>query len=258
VTAVNAKQAKATTSKKGNRSFLALVAIVLAAGLAIISYVVLTPKPAAVVVDANLPLLEAKGYVMGSDSAPVEIVEFGDFECPACGQFVTITEPDIRSRLVATGLARFRFVDFPFSPSEHPSSMFAHNAAACANVQDKFWDMQDRIYTNQFEWSQLANAKDMNAPKIFKRYAKELGLDTRAFNACLDSRQFEPQIIANRREGERRNVGPTPTFFVGKRMIVGDRGYDVMKAMVDSATAEARIATPKEKAFGDTAGRKAK
>ncbi len=233
---------------------MTLVAVLLVVGVAIIAYIVMKPKPAAVVVATNQPLPEAKGYVIGSDSAPVEITEFGDFECPSCGQFATITEPDIRTRLVASGAARYRFVDFPLK--QHTGTMFAHNAAACANAQGKFWEMQDRIFANQFEWSELARGRDMNPPKVFKRYAKELGLDTKAFNACLDSRQFEPQIMANQQEGIRRNIGSTPTFFIGKRMIEGAQPYDVIKALVDSATVEAKKAAPATRALGDTAVRK--
>ena len=200
---MNAKRAaNVNAKKKGDRSFITLLAVVGVIGLAIIGYVVLKPKPAARLVDANLPLPEAKGYVVGSDSAPVEILEFGDFECPSCGQFATITEPDILNRLVASGAARFRYLDFPLQ--QHTGTMFAHNAAACANAQGKFWEMQSRIYANQFEWSELARGRDMNPPKIFKRYAKELGLDTQAFNNCFESRQFEPQIKANQQEGVRR------------------------------------------------------
>ncbi len=252
---MNAKRAATgNAKKKGDRSFITLLAVVGVIGLAIIGYVVMKPKPAAVLVDANLPLPEAKGYVVGSDTAPVEIVEFGDFECPSCGQFATITEPDILDRLVASGAARFRYLDFPLQ--QHTGTMFAHNAAACANAQGKFWEMQSRIYANQFEWSELARGRDMNPPKIFKRYAKELGLDTKAFNECFDSRQFEPQIKANQQEGVRRNIASTPTFFIGKRMIEGAQPYDVIKALVDTATVEARKAKPAGKALGDTATKK--
>jgi protein-disulfide isomerase len=251
---VNAKRAAIKNGKQGDRSFITLVAVIGVIGLAIIAYVVLKPKPAAVIVDANLPLPDAKGYVIGSDSAPVEIVEFGDFECPSCGQFATITEPDVIKRLAETGAARFRFLDFPLP--QHTGTMAAHNAAACANAQGRFWEMQSRIFANQFEWSELARGKDMNPPKVFKRYAKELGLDTKAFNTCLDSRQFEPQIKANQEEGVRRNISSTPTFFVGKRMVEGAQPYDVIKALVDTATVEAKKAKPAEKALGDTAKKK--
>ncbi|HYV99066.1 MAG TPA: thioredoxin domain-containing protein, partial [Gemmatimonadaceae bacterium] len=197
------------------------------------------------VVEANAPLPKPQGIVAGSDSAPVEIIEFGDFECPVCGQFATITEPDVMTRLVKTGRARFRYLDFPLYPRPHPAALVAHNAALCAADQNKFWEMHDRIYATQFEWSTFANGRDMGAPRLMKRYAKELGLDTKAFDACFDASKFEPQIKANQAEGFRvgmQNRG-TPTFFIGKRVMSGALPYDVIKAMVDSATADAKKPT---------------
>ena len=239
-------------STQGNRSFIAIIVVVLLVGGGTIGYLMSRPKPAAVVLDPNAPPPRPQGYLIGSDTAPVEIVMFADFECPGCGQFATVTEPDVRTRLVATGAARFRFVDWPIS--SHPSTMYAHNAAACANAQGKFWEMHDRIFQGQHEWSAYINRRDMNAPRVLKRYARDLGLNTGDFNACFEARQFEPHIIANAREGERLGVGGTPTFLIGNRMLpAGAHPYDVIKAVVDTAAMEARRNPAATKTFGDTA-----
>jgi protein-disulfide isomerase len=231
---------------------VSIVGLILIAGLAAIGYLLVRPKPQATLIDPNAPPPRPQGYVIGSDSAPVEIVMFADFECPGCGQFATVTEPDVMSRIVRPGLARFRFVDFPLSG--HPSTMFAHNAAACANAQGKFWEMHDRIFAGQLEWSEFVNRKDMNAPRVMKRYARELGLDTDQFNACFDARQFEPAIMANAAEGQRLGVGGTPTFLIGRRLLPsGGYPYDALKAYVDTATMEARTNPGATKVFGDTA-----
>jgi protein-disulfide isomerase len=236
---------KKATKKAGNRSFITLVAIALIAGVAIIGYLLNRPKPAPIVVADNTPLPPAQGYVMGADSAPVEIVEFADFECPGCGRFALLTEPEIRTRLVATGRARFRFVDFPLEMHRH--ARFAHNAAACANAQGKFWEYHDKLFAEQTRWNGLATR---NPLRLMKGYARELGLNTDAFNTCLDANQFDPQIRANSAEGVKRGVGGTPTVFVGNRLLPGIPAYDMIKALVDTVTAEAkggRIRT-----FGDT------
>ncbi|HYV97212.1 MAG TPA: thioredoxin domain-containing protein [Gemmatimonadaceae bacterium] len=247
------RNAPSKTTKSGNRSFVTGIVVLGLIGAAVIGVVVSRSKgAAAVVLDPNAPLPEAKGPVTGDPSALVEMTEFGDFECPVCGRFATITEPDVRTRLVKTGLIRFRFIDFPLI-NQHLSTLTAHNAAACANVQGKFWDMHDRIYIGQSEWSTFANGRDMNAPKIMKRYAKELGLDTKAFNTCLDNHEQEPQVRANLKEGERLGVNQTPTFYIGKRLVVGLQPYDAIKATVDSAIADAKKAAPAGKALGDTA-----
>lgn len=237
---------KKTPPKKGNRSFITVVAIVLIAGVAVIGYLLNRPKAAAVVVPNNAPLPPAQGYVVGIDSAPVEIVEFADFECPGCGRFALLTEPDIRTRLVATGLARFRFVDFPLSM--HPHARFAHNAAACANAQGKFWEYHDKLFAEQTRWNGLATR---NPVRLMKGYAKEIGLNSEAFDTCLDSQQFDPQIRANSEEGIRRGVSGTPTVFVGNRVLPGIPPYDMIKAYVDTVTAEVR-AGGRVRTFGDT------
>ncbi|HKS05608.1 MAG TPA: thioredoxin domain-containing protein [Gemmatimonadaceae bacterium] len=240
------------STQQGNRSFITIIIVVLAIGAGAIGYLVSRPKAQAVVLDPNAPPPRPEGHVIGSDTAPVEIVMFADFECPGCGQFATVTEPDVRTRLVATGAARFRFVDFPLRG--HPSTMFAHNAAACAGAQQKFWEMHDHIFQRQHEWSEFANRRDMNAPRVLKRYARDLGLNTSEFNACFDSRQLEPQIIANAREGERLGVGGTPTFLIGSRLLpAGAHPYDVIKAVVDTVTIEARKNPKPTRTFGDTA-----
>ena len=92
-----------------------------------------------------------RGVTVGSDSAPVEVMEFSDFECPWCGQYARIQLPDVRQRLLPTGKVRWRFVNFPLTG--HQKSPFAHLAGACANEQGKFWEMHDAIYANQSQWS---------------------------------------------------------------------------------------------------------
>jgi protein-disulfide isomerase len=235
------RAAPTKAGKKGNRSFITLIGILGVAGLAVIGYLVYGPKPSAVVaLDPKTPLPEAKGYVRGSDSALVEIVEYGDFECPGCGQFATITEPDVRTRIVDAGLARFRFVDAPI-PSIHLNTLVAHNAAACADAQGKFWDMHDKLYAGQFDWSVFVHGKHSGNPaKVFRGYAKDMGLDEKSFAACLDARTYESQIRANQASGVARGMQYTPTFFIGNRMLSGAQPYDVIKALVDTAIAAAK------------------
>lgn len=248
---------------KGNRGFLVLLLLVFVAGLGVIWYAAFRPKEqplAAAPTPAPASTAEPAGplgYVMGSESAPVEIVEYGDFECPICGQFVAITEPDIRTRLVQTGLARYRYIDFPLR-EVHANTVWAHNAGACANAQGKFWEMHDKLYAEQADWSAFAHGKHSGNPtKTMKGYAKDLGLDTKAFDACLDAKKFDAQLMANRASGEKRGVNGTPTFFIGSHML-NYTGYDQLKAAVDSATAEAKKAAPAAKApaKADTAKKK--
>ena len=173
----------------------------------------------------------AKGYTLGKADAPVQIIEFADFECPGCAHFATVTEPDVRKRLVESGLASFTFYDFPLT--QHKNSKPAHNAAACADDQNKFWEMHDRIFAEQNQW----NTQSTDNPKpFFEKYASDIGLDMKAWEACYDSRKHEGRILANINDGEKRQVGSTPTFIVGNKAYPGALPYDVLKAIVDSAT----------------------
>src|SRR5688500_7741817 len=129
---------------------------------------------------------------MGSITAPVEIVEYGDFECGVCAQFAIVTEPDIRTKLVQTGLARFRFMDFPLNI--HPNSVPAHLAAACANDQGKFWEMHDELFRNQHRW----NGQVSRNPKgQFESYVKAIGLDEDTWETCYDDRRHLGKIQAS-------------------------------------------------------------
>ena len=90
------------------------------------------------------------GYSLGSDSAKVEIIEYADFECPACAMFTILTSPDVKTRLVNTGRVRWTFRDFPLPM--HPKAPVAHLAAACAGDQSQFWAMHDQLFYNRGAW----------------------------------------------------------------------------------------------------------
>jgi protein-disulfide isomerase len=105
------------TARRGGpgRGFWIALAAIVIVGLVALAWAASRPKTQVTQIDPNLPPLKAEGYVLGSPSAPVEVIEFADFECPACGQFAVITEPQVRSELVNTGKVRVRFMDFPLN-----------------------------------------------------------------------------------------------------------------------------------------------
>jgi protein-disulfide isomerase len=206
-------------------------------GIAIIAYLATAPNSAstATTIDPNLPPPVVEGHLMGSPSAPIEIAEFADFECPGCAQFATMTEPDMRKRIVEAGLARFRFYDFPLP--QHPNALAAHLAAACAADQSKFWEMHDRIFQNQHRWNGGATR---NPKSLFSRYAKEAGLDENAWDDCYDEKRHLARINASIAEGNKRGVRSTPTFVIGNMLVNDVLTYDELKKLVDSATVLAR------------------
>ena len=226
------------SKQRGNSSqrFYMVLALVVVAGGLLIVRAARSPRARANVTTAPITAAQAEGYLLGNPNAPVQILEFADFECPACGNFSVITEPDVRARIVNTGLASYRFFDFPLPM--HKNTIAASNAAACAADQGKFWEMHDALFRNQPEWN--GEATD-NPKKVFVGYVKTLGINSDSWEKCFDAQTHQPRIMANQAEGVRRNVQSTPTFVIGTRVIPGGMSYDVIKAYVDSATKEAPV-----------------
>jgi protein-disulfide isomerase len=179
--------------------------------------------------DSPVPAESAKGHTMGSPTAPVEIVEFADYECPACANYAVVTEPDVRSRILDSGLARVTYFDFPLPM--HKNTWWAAHAAACADDQGRFWPMHDQLFAGQADWN--GEVTDDPVP-IFAGYAKALGLDVDRWRACVTGRVHQREIEASKALAERRRVDQTPTFFVGGKMLAGSVPYDAIRAAVDS------------------------
>jgi protein-disulfide isomerase len=233
---------KPRARKRDNRKFYMTLGAIAIIGAAMVAYAATRPSAADTVTTIDPSLLrtgEPQGFVMGSPTAPVEIVEYGDFECGWCAQFAMVTEPDVRQRLVQTGQARFRFVDFPLQM--HRNTMPAHLAAGCAADQNKFWEMHDRIFRGQNDWNAAATS---NPKRVLAGYARELGLDEDAWEECFDSKKHLPRIQASIAEGNRLRVGSTPTFVINGKMITTAVTYDRLKALVDSASAAAPAKAP--------------
>ncbi|MGI9139958.1 MAG: DsbA family protein [Gemmatimonadaceae bacterium] len=221
--------------------FYLILGAITAAGIGGLAYAALRSDPATTVTDAPVPVIpgssEARGYMLGDSSAPVQIVEFGDFECPSCARFATITEPDVRTRIIETGLANLTYFDLPLP--QHLNSQAASNAAACADDQGKFWAMHGQIYARQHEWSTYAT-KNPKGP--LREAAQAAGLELKAWEKCFDERRHQARIDANAAEAGRRGVGSTPTFIIGGKMFTGAISYDAIKAAVDSARGASTVA----------------
>lgn len=225
-------KAKATPTKSRS-PFYGVLAILAVAGGAGIWYSIQN-KPKPIVLDntlvANLP--KAEGYLRGNPDAPVTIMEFADFECPGCGQFATLEEPEIRTRLIETGLANFRFFDFPLAM--HQNTLSAHLAASCAADQNKFWEMHDALFANQDRWNAQATS---NPRKVIDPLATSVGLDAQKYAECMTSQANLGRIQASMKAGTDRGVSSTPTIIIGNQVIPGGLRFDGIKKMVDSIIA---------------------
>jgi protein-disulfide isomerase len=235
-------------SSTSNRAFYLIIAGVAILGIGALTYQSTQGKTGAVVspIDSTLPSVKSSGYVIGSATAPLQVTEFGDFECPACGRFSELTEPDIRKNYVNTGKVQWRFIDFPLSM--HRNTWQASRAAACADEQGKFWEFHDALYSNQDQWNGEATG---NPDKFMKQLGGKLGLDASKFNSCVDDKKMQAKIQAHYQLAMQRHVEQTPTFVIGDQQIAAAMPYDEFAKILDSALAKLpKSAAP---AGGDTA-----
>jgi protein-disulfide isomerase len=170
------------------------------------------------------------GFVVGSDSAPVEVVEFLDFECPACASFAVIQFPTVRDQLIATGRVRWRVRDLPLSG--HKYSRFSAHAAHCAGEQGRFWEMQEQMFSNH-SWAQTGR----DPGGLFRQMAQAAGVDLARYDECMESGRHAGRIEASRLEAERLGATGTPTFFVNGNLVRGSSvpNSDEIKRLVDEA-----------------------
>ena len=155
----------------------------------------------------------ATGVERGDPNAPITILEFGDFQCPACQQFASIVKPQIDLAYVDEGVARFVFHDFPVV-SAHRYAFLAARGARCALDQGEqyFWPFHDQLFSHQSTWA-VSQGPPTNA---FEAYAATIGLDVGDFANCLGSDRHAEVVSANMRLGIELGVNGTPTIFVTK------------------------------------------
>jgi len=171
----------------------------------------------------------AEGVVFGDPEAPVTIMEFGDYQCPACASFALAVKPQVDLAYIETGQAKLVFHDFPLQM--HPHAFVAARAVRCAGDQDQYFAYHDAIFRNQQTWSPKSNPVG-----DFVDIAGDVGLDQGAFRRCLESDRHAQVVSANQRLGERLGVGGTPTLFVHTgdgpaQRLGGFQFIDVQRAM---------------------------
>lgn len=146
----------------------------------------------------------------GPEDAPVVVMDFSDYSCPACRQFAALTKPMILDEFVEPGLVRLEYYDWPTGGFQH--SVVAHRAARCAGDQDRYWDYHDVLFQRQDQWSR---GSDPVGDLI--DWAAELGLDQGEFRSCLRSDAHVEAVSASQLLGRRIGVTGTPGIFLNTR-----------------------------------------
>lgn len=148
----------------------------------------------------------------GNPKAPIHIVEYTDFECPACTKGAILIK-DYMEKYPARVYLEYRH--FPL-PSIHRYAMMSAAFAECAAEQDKFWPFHDVLVVTRQSW-----LRSLSVGARLLSIGEDLGLDTQQLQACIKKPETEERILADVKEGELRGVRATPTYFINGEMTVG-------------------------------------
>ena len=176
------------------------------------------------IIDLGAPVDPGRDHIRGPARAPVTIVEYGDFQCPYCGQ----AEPVLRNLLAGHGEVRYVWRHLPLS-DVHPRAQLAAEAAEAAADQGAFWPMHDLLLSQQ----------DALAPSDLIRYAGEIGLDTARFRDYLTRRAGAARIAEDVDSADLSGVSGVPTFFVNGLRHHGAYDINALTSAVQAAKARA-------------------
>ncbi len=161
-------------------------------------------------------------WFKGSSSASLTLIEYSDFQCPACRSYAPLVK-----RVADEYSQSLRVVYRHFPLSQHKNAYSAAKAAEAAGLQGKFWEMHDLLFDRQDEW-----ADDSQVLTTFEAYAKELGIDVERFKNDYKSQETSDAVDGDISLANSIFVNSTPTFvFEGKKVII--RSYDDVKKMIE-------------------------
>jgi len=171
----------------------------------------------------------------GDRAATVAVIEFSDYQCPFCSRYALQTWPQMSKEYVETGKVQYFFVNYPIEQI-HPLAFKAHESAACAGEQGKYWEMHDRLFGNQ----------SLLAPPELAKHAAAIGLDMAKFQPCLDTGRTADLIRKDLARSQQIGVSGTPAFLIGRidpngttvkgiKMISGAQPFTVFKPILDEA-----------------------
>ena len=163
---------------------------------------------------------------MGDPNAPVTIIEFSDYECPYCQRFYSQTFSSIKKEYIDKGLVQFVYRDFPLNI--HQFAQGAAEAAECAGEQDKYFEMQDKLFKSGVD----------GGIESYKQYAKEIGLNQTKFDSCVDNREMKEEVTNDFKDGQAQGITGTPGFIINGEKVIGAQPFEVFKEVIDRKLAE--------------------
>jgi protein-disulfide isomerase len=172
----------------------------------------------------------AEDHQMGKLDSAVTLLEYSDFQCPACKSYQPLVEQAVKEY---GDRIRFVYRHFPIY-SKHPNAENGGRAAEAAAKQGKFFEYGSVLFTNQDEWSVMNDPTDKLA-----EYAKALGLNEDQFRADYKDKASKAAVTADYQSGVKAGVNGTPTFFLNGQMVQSPGSYTALKKLIDDALAAA-------------------
>ncbi|HJJ22406.1 MAG TPA: DsbA family protein [Nitrosopumilus sp.] len=168
--------------------------------------------------------------ILGDPSAPITIVEFGDYQCHQCNNWFHNTKPAITRDYIETGKVNLVFVDLAFLGKDSPK---AAQSSYCAEDQGMYWEYHDLLYNSQ---EPKIDGGWANSERL-KAFAFSLGLDMELFESCLDSEKYSKRVQYNIQQARENGVSGTPGFFIvssnGQQQLSGAQPFSVFKQILD-------------------------
>lgn len=171
--------------------------------------------------------ISASDHTKGAEKPLVTLVEYSDFQCPACG----MNYPWVEDVLAAyKDKISFTYRHFPLP--QHKNALRAAYASEAAGKQGKFWEMTDLLFKNQSDWSE-----SLTAQTIFEGYAKKLGLDIARFTSDMKSDEVKNKVESDKKSGQLSAIDHTPTFYLNGKPATNPRSKEEFRALIEYAIA---------------------
>lgn len=201
-----------------------LMGIVAVSVILVIGAVFFLAQPEKPVIISQETLVKEDSLKIASEGAKLTIVEFGDFQCPAC----KAAHPGLKQVLSEyPGQVNFVYRHYPLPM--HANAKLAAAAVEAANKQGKVWEMYDKVFSNQEDW-----ANEADPTNKFKQYASELGINAEQLNADMKDSAITDKINNDIADGNTSGVNSTPTFFFNNELYRGGISYSDFKAAIEA------------------------
>jgi protein-disulfide isomerase len=181
--------------------------------------------------------LSSHDSILGNANAPVTLIEYGDYQCPFCGQFFSQTQPQIVANYVNTGKVKMVFRNFAFLG---PESTAAAQAAECARDQNQGWKYSDALYAAKVADDAKGGGESDGFfnRALFLKLAGQVGLNASQFTSCIDGNKYASLVAQEKADATAAGVNSTPTVFINGQTVIGAQPYAAFKSVIDAALAK--------------------